>query len=170
MRKPILLALILPLLLLTSLKAQQSTVVNKLPNDFLHFFLGDWTGDGEFASGRKISANLSFKLTSDSSWIQYQHTDKLPNTYKALSLWGIDNQTGQFVAFIFDKGNRKFVSNGWVDDKLILTHIGNSSTGPVFQHFKYEKSSDTSFKMTFETSKDGISWKLIDYLIFTKEQ
>ncbi|GHM99125.1 hypothetical protein WSM22_06150 [Cytophagales bacterium WSM2-2] len=143
----------------------------KLPADFINFFVGNWAGEGEFASGKKISADLSFKLSLDSTWITYEHTDKLPNKYKALSMWGVDAQTGQFVAYAFDNfhGHRKFASNGWKDGKLILTaNEFYTQAGLVFQHFIYEKLTDKSFKMTFETSKDGISWKMGDYLVFNK--
>jgi hypothetical protein len=38
-------------------------------------------------------------------------------------MWGIDFQTGQFVAYLFDSfgGHRKFVSEGWKDGKIVLT-------------------------------------------------
>jgi len=144
---------------------------NKLSPEFLSFFAGSWSGDGEFASGKKISADVSFSISLDSAWITYQHTDRQPNRYKSISMWGID-MNGQFVAYAFDnfKGHRKFVSEGWREGKLILTNNEfNPQWGLVFQHFIYEKVSDDSFRMTYETSKDGISWKLGDYLIFKKK-
>ena len=155
----------------TYVTAQTTNSNFKLTDEFVNFFVGSWTGDGEFSSGKKISADLTFKITLDSSWISYEHTDKLPNRYKALSMWGIDMLSGQFVAYSFDnfRGHRKFASDGWKDNKLILTtNEYHPQRGLLFQHFIYEKLSDKSFKMTYETSKDGITWKLVDYLVFNK--
>ncbi|HTH57847.1 MAG TPA: hypothetical protein VL728_17490 [Cyclobacteriaceae bacterium] len=152
--------------------AQADKPQNKLSNDFLNFFIGNWSGDGEFANGKKISADVTFKISLDSSWVTYEHTDRAPNKYKALSLWGIDGANGQFVAYSFDnfRGHRTFASDGWRDGKLILTaHEFYPQRGLFFQHFIYERLSDRSFKMTYEISKDGISWKLGDYLTFTKK-
>jgi hypothetical protein len=160
--------------LCTSLSAlaQTNEQSNKLPDDFVRFFVGNWTGDGEFASGKKISADLTFKLSLDNCWLIYEHTDKLPNKYKALSMWGVDSASGEFVAYTFDnfQGHRKFASDGWKEGKLILTtNQFIPKRGQVFQHFIYEKLSDKSFKMTFETSNDGLKWKMVDYLTFTKK-
>ncbi|MBO0932575.1 hypothetical protein [Fibrella aquatilis] len=156
----------------TYLTAQTPNSNYKLTNEFVNFFVGSWAGDGEFPNGKKISANLTFELTLDSSWISYEHTDKLPNRYKALSMWGVDMLSGQFVAYTFDNfhGHRKFVSDGWKDNKLILTtNEYYPQRGLLFQHFIYEKLTDKSFKMTYETSKDGITWKLGDFLVFSKK-
>ncbi len=153
------------------LAAQKSESPTKLEHEFTNFLIGKWAGDGEFASGKKISSDLTFKLSLDSCWIVYEHTDRAPNRYKALSMWGIDKTSGEFVAYAFDNfhGHRKFVSDGWKDGKLVLTTSEfNAQKGLLFQHFIYEKISERSFKMTYETSKDGIGWKLGDYLVFTK--
>jgi len=153
----------------TCLFAQQHY---KLDNEMVGFFLGSWSGEGEFANGNKIAADLTFKLMLDSCWLTCEHTDKLPNKYKAISFWGVDPVNGQFMAYAFDNfnGNRKFLSDGWKGNKLVLT-ISEvyPKVGLLFQHFIYEKLSDKSFKMTYETSKDGITWKLGDYLVFNKK-
>lgn len=154
-----------------NLQAQTTNTVNKLPQDFTNFFIGTWTGSGEFANGRKISADLSFKISLDSCWILSQHTDKLPNSYKALSMWGIDLINGRFLAYTFDNfhGHREFESGGWKDGKLILTTNEFNKQGlRIFQHFIYARLSANSFKMTFEISRDSIIWKLGDYLIFNR--
>jgi hypothetical protein len=152
--------------------AQSNNPSNKLSDDFVNFFVGNWTGEGEFANGKKISADLTFKMSLDNAWLIYEHTDKLPNKYKALSMWGVDAVSGQFAAYTFDnfQGHRKFASDGWKDGKLVLTvNEFVPQRGQIFQHFIYEKLSDKSFKMTFETSGDSIKWKMVDYLVFTKK-
>jgi hypothetical protein len=154
------------------LTAQVNANPKKLSSEFLSFFIGNWAGDGEFANGKKISSDLNFKIGLDSSWIIYEHTDRLPNRYKAISMWGLDIATGQFVAYTFDNfhGHRKFVSDGWKENRLVLTtNEFHPQKGLLFQHFIYEKLSDKTFKMTFETSKDGIVWKLGDHLMFIKK-
>ena len=105
------------------LKAQSLSPNYQLTNDFITFFTGNWTGSGEFADGRKISTDLDFKLVLDSSWISFEHRDKLPNLYKAFGMWGINKLSGQFLAYSFDifQGRRIFASDAWKDGKLILT-------------------------------------------------
>jgi hypothetical protein len=75
------------------------------------------------------------------------------------------------VAYCFDNfhGHREFAGNDWNNGRLILsTHAYSARAGLVFEHFIYEKLSDNSFKMTYETSRDGIVWTLGDYLTFTR--
>lgn len=156
----------------SNLSAQNNNAPNKINNDLITFFTGNWQGDGEFANGKRIAADISFKLSLDSCWLMNDHTDKPPTKYKAHSLWGVDKANGQFVAYIFDNfhGHRQFVSDGWTDGKITLTtNEFTSQRGLLFQHFIYEKLSTDSFKMTFETSKDAVTWKLVDYLIFTRK-
>ncbi|MBC9909591.1 hypothetical protein [Chitinophaga varians] len=161
--------LLLCLGLSSSMKAQTG---KQLPADMIQFFLGDWTGDGAFASGKKIAADLRFKLSLDSAWVMYEHTDKAPNRYKALSMWGVDKQSGELVDYVFDnfRGHRKFSSQGWQDGKLVLTRqLPQPANNVLYERFLYEKLSSQSFKMTYETSQDGNTWKLVDYLTFTKK-
>src|ERR1051325_6364261 len=106
--------------------------------DQLKYFVGEWSGDGEFANGKKISADVSFKFQLDSAWLSYQHTDRPPNRYNALSIWGFDKATGKFTSNLFDNfnGNRKFTSPGWENDKFILTL--DAAKSPL-QRFIYER-------------------------------
>ena len=63
--------------------------------------------------GARIAADLTFTLSLDSCWLVYEHRDGLPNRYKATSMWGMDAQTGELVAYCFDnfQGHRKFENN-----------------------------------------------------------
>jgi len=119
--------------------------------------------------GARIAADLTFTLSLDSCWLVYEHRDRLPNRYKATSMWGMDAQTGELVAYCFDnfQGHRKFESNGWRNGKLILSHHDVlPKVGLYFEHFIYERTGEHSFKMTYETSRDGISWQMGDWLMF----
>lgn len=135
------------------------------------FFTGQWHGDGAFANGKKISANVSYKLNLDSSWLIEKHKDVLPNKYKSISMWGTDASNGGFIAIVIDNsgGHRNFVSDGWQSGKLVLsTKEYLKGQGNVFEQFIYQKKSADSFKMAFEISKDGTNWKLVDSLLFRK--
>ncbi|SRR5258707_1303130 len=57
----------------------------RLPNDLVDFFSGEWNGTGEFASGKKIEADISFTPDLDGQWLVYRHADRPPNRYKALA-------------------------------------------------------------------------------------
>jgi hypothetical protein len=153
------------------------------------YFAGDWSGEGAFARGRRIAAELSFQPSLDSAWLVYEHRDLMPGKYKATSMWGVDARTGQFVAYTFDnfQGHRHWLSNGWADGRLILStrsyrsvghsnRCGNGDTDPrtrsgelLFERFIYERLSDNQFKMTHETSLDGINWQLGDWLVFSRK-
>jgi hypothetical protein len=153
-------------------QSNKLVVPHKLDTNFVHYFLGNWRGEGEFSNGRKIAAKINFSLSLDGAWLVRNHVDEPPNGYKAVSYWGVDRVTGQFVATEFDnfQGHRTFTSDGWVGNRIVLTTNASQAGGLLlYQHFIFERISETSFKMTFETSKDGQLWKMGDYLIFTKE-
>lgn len=162
---------IFPLFLSWGTQAQQKAA-SVLHKDLIQFFSGGWHGKGAFANGKVIEADVSFEIALDSSWLVYKHVDQPPNRYKAISMWGVDVASGQFLAYSFDNfhGHRIFTSNGWNQGKLLLTTTEYyPNTGSVFQQFTYEKISDNSFKITFETSRDARTWQLGDYLIFNKK-
>lgn len=151
------------------LKAQ--AIKQKVPATMISFFTGEWQGDGTLADGKQITANLSFKISLDSSWLIENHEDIPLNKYKAFSMWGIDPSNSRFIAYIFDNngGYRKFDSDRWQEGKLILsTKEYLKGRGNIFEHFIYEKKSGESFKMTFEVCRDGTNWKLVDSLLFRK--
>jgi len=82
---------------------------NSRPDTALvHYFSGDWKGEGKFANGKPIEATLSFQLSLDSAWLVCQHRDLPPNRYKADFFWGIDRDTKGFEGYCFDNfnGNR----------------------------------------------------------------
>lgn len=145
--------------------------VARLDSGLVHFFSGDWKGEGAFANGRKIAATLSFRLALDSAWLVCEHRDLPPNGYKANLYWGTDRGTGKFVAVACDNfgGHREFASAGWVDGKLELKRQTEApGTGTYFERFVYERLSADSFRMTYEVGRDGVKWQLGDSLVFTR--
>ncbi|MEO6406869.1 MAG: hypothetical protein ABIO32_15355 [Ferruginibacter sp.] len=152
--------------------AQKPNSTYKLPKELVNFFEGRWLGEGEFWNGKKIYADITFSITLDSSWLLYEHKDKAPNKYKSMSMWGVDVVSGVFVAYNFDnfQGHRKFLSDGWKENKLILISSELClQRRTVFEHFIYEKLTEKKFRMTYETSPDRKHWKLGDYLVFNKQ-
>jgi len=151
----------------------------RLPVELVQFFAGEWSGAGEFANGKKIEADVSFTPDLDNQWLVYHHTDRVPNSYKALGVWGFEYTSKTFVMILNDNygGARLFSSVGWRESKIVFLKQGTISpqTGAVAQpqnqeRFTFERQSDDAFKMTYEVSKDGASWRVGDYLIFKKKR
>jgi hypothetical protein len=94
-------------------RAQQS----KTDPTMVKFFAGNWSCTGEFGSGKKIEADVSFTPELDGNWLLYRHHDRAPGPFKALALWGVDQPSGSLVAVMEDNfGNaRLFTSNGRMD-------------------------------------------------------
>ena len=156
----------------------------RLDSAMVRFFTGDWVGQGAFANGRSISAKLSFRLTLDSSWLVCEHRDDPPGQYAATLFWGVDRVTGQFLAYAFDnfQGHRVFTGNFTggaagngagglhADWHLVLTGQAFApGVGTYYEHFIYQRLTDTTFKMSYETSMDAITWRLGDSLTFTRK-
>src|SRR5580700_11054777 len=82
----------------SSCPAQQS----KTDPARVKFFAGNWSCTGEFASGKKIEANVSFTCELDGKWLLYRHNDRAPGPFKALALWGVDQPSRSLVAVMED--------------------------------------------------------------------
>lgn len=169
----------------------QGTAAAKLDSSMVRFFLGKWEGKGAFGNGRPIAARVEFRLGLDSAWLVCEHRDELPNQYKADLYWGVDETTRKFVAYAFDNfhGHRVFASVGYPsaakdtneeergkaapttfwDGKLLLQREAEApSVGKYFERFVYERLSPDSFRMSYETSRDGVKWGLGDSLVFKR--
>jgi len=146
----------------------------KISDRFFGFYVGDWTGEGSFANGAKISARVTFKWGLDSAWLVCEHQDVPPGKFKALSMWGADLHTGTLVDYLFDnfQGHRTFTGKGPDRNGKVVWTSGGSNGGSqaaFFEHFIYEKLPDNRFKMTYEVSKDSLNWQLGDSLVFTRQ-
>jgi len=152
----------------------------RLPTDLVQFFSGEWTGTGEFASGKKIEADVSFRSDLDNQWLVYRHNDCAPGIYKAIGMWGTEYTSKQFVMVINNNfgGSRLFSSEGWRDGKIVFLKRNTITTQPTAvvgqpinqERFTFERQADGTFKMTYEVSKDGTNWRIGDYLIFKKKR
>lgn len=142
----------------------------KIDNDIIKYFFGDWVGEGMFSNGKKIAANVTFKLSLDSCWLINTHQDIPPGTYTAVSAWGIET-SGKWVnnrISNFD-GYQQLTSNGWKPSEISFTAKPTKYQNKIFfQHFIYQEISHDQFKMTYEVSYDGVAWKEGDHLIFKR--
>lgn len=149
----------------------QNTTRKKIDPAITNFFQGSWVGEGQLANGRSVTADASFQLSLDGCWLMYNHTDRLPNRYKAISMWG-NEPSGNLLDYVFDnfQGHRLFTSRGWNPEEVNFVYRDTVVSGDaVFQRFTYKKLSSDSFKMTYDVSKDGNQWRLGDWLIFTRQ-
>ena len=72
---------------------------NKSDSAIAKFFTGNWSCAGKFASGKTIEADVNFTPELDGKWLLYRHTDRPPGPFKALSLWGVDQISGNLVSY-----------------------------------------------------------------------
>jgi len=150
----------------------------RLPEELVEFFEGEWTGAGEFANGKKIEADVSFAPDLDGQWLVYRHTDRAPGKYKALGVWGYEAQSRLFVMSLSDGwgGLRTFVSEGWRDGQVVFRRSVAVIPGvdaPTLmptksERFVFARQGAGTFKMTYETSVDGKAWQRVDYVVFRK--
>ena len=143
----------------------------RLDTGLVRFFCGRWKGEGKFANGRPIAAGVSFRLELDSAWLVCEHRDEKPNVYGATLYWGLDRGTGEFVAEAFDNfgGHRVFGSSGWSGGRLELKRQAEApGVGKYYERFVYERVGADSFRMRYETSRDGSAWMMGDELVFVR--
>ncbi len=144
---------------------------NVVPLEVAKYFVGEWEGEGEFASGKKIEADVSFTMELDNQRLLYRHADRLPNKYKALGTWGYDQETNKFMMIVQDNfgGSRVFESDGWKNGKIVFLKDIPASATAYPERFIFEDKSPNLFKMTYEASRDGKTWKLGDYINFKRK-
>jgi hypothetical protein len=66
MNKVLLAVFLQSILIISTALAQKNDPPLRIAPDLVSFFTGHWTGEGQFAQGRKIAADLSFELSLDS--------------------------------------------------------------------------------------------------------
>jgi len=137
--------------------------------EMLGLFQGTFACKGNFASGKPIEADVSFAPQLDGRWLSYSHNDRAPNRYKALGYWGTDRESRRFVMLLVDVagGARLFSSDGWKDRSVTFERTSLPGQAERKERFRFEKESDASFKMTYETMS-GADWKLGDFIVCTR--
>jgi hypothetical protein len=154
--------------------AQSAPTLKHLPSELVAFFSGRWKGLGKFANGKKIEATVVFSPDLDGQWLSYRHTDIPPGKYKASGFWGIETDSSALVMILMDNfgGIRLFTSDGWTDGAITFKDSARLPTAAGRaarqERFVFQRTSKTSFRMTYEFSIDGSSWSMGDYLDFAK--
>ncbi len=142
--------------------------------DVFHYFAGTWSGAGEFASGKKIEADVSFSLDLDNTFMLYRHTDRLPNKFKSVAMWGIERKAKKLSMVMTDNFGsiRLFSANGWQDDEIVfadsLPISAVSSSTERQERFIFKKIDADTFKMTYESNTSNAGWKLGDFIVFKR--
>lgn len=134
-------------------------------------FVGSWDCAGEFLNGTKIAATISVTLELDGTWLQVRHADKPPHDFKALAMWGVEASSGKLISVMHDSflGARLFTSDGWSNRTIRFESTRLMSAPMRRERFTYAVKPDGKFRMDYEVSKDGSTWKLGDYIVCTKQ-
>ncbi len=140
------------------------------PAEIATYFSGEWSGKGEFATGKQIEADVTFGLSLDGSWLQYSHKDRPPNGYYATGSWSLDHERRSLVMKLKDNSgaSRTFSSDGWKEGRIVFVSDGSSATPSIRERFIFERTGDNTFKMIYESSRDGQIWKLGDFIVFER--
>jgi hypothetical protein len=138
--------------------------------ELVRFFSGAWACAGEFASGKKVEADLTFSPELDGTWLLYRHSDRPPGRFKSISMWGVDQASGRLISSAQDSsgGTRLFTSQGWKKDSVTFESAPILDRPPLKERFRYERQASDRFKMTYEVGSDDGHWKLGDYLVCKK--
>ena len=140
-------------------------------SELSRFYEGSWKGAGEFANGRKVEATVSFRRDSICSCLVFRHEDLPPGQWKSTGMWNLAKAERRLFAFYNDafSGARLFTSDRWTDTKLVLLReMPAAASKTRFERFIFEIQGQNTYKMTWEISPDGKSWKLGDYLVFRR--
>lgn len=151
------------LLLLSSLALAQNTPPKESRVSDLKWLAGHWDCEGKFASGKSISAKVSFEMILDGHWILFRHDDNPPFSYHALSEWGWDQKSDQFVSLVEDSagGARVFYSSGWDDGKLLWEGGSLDANATHSERFEFMKLDENAFQVTYSYLKNG-TWTQVD--------
>lgn len=162
------LALAVPLALALPLAtaAAQAAAPAPLPAALRQFFAGRWQCSGAFASGRPIAADVTIADELEGHWLEVRHTDRAPNRYAAIALWGQPAGARGPVAVITDNfgGLRRFASDGWRDGTIVFVNDSVAAARPAAERFVYRRAAADTFNMRYERTRDGATWVLGDSL------
>jgi hypothetical protein len=135
---------------------------NAVPSPF-PYFVGDWACSGEFLSNHMpISSTVKFALDDRTGALFKHHDDNPPNVFHSVELWaaGKDNSYDDMIADSFG-GVRYFRSPGWTDNAWVWSSTGEDKT---IERFSYVRLDQTTMRIDWSVSKDGVSFKMGDTL------
>ena len=155
--------------LLTALNTEGQTT--KVDPAIAKYFVGNWGGQGQFANGKSIQADVTFYLSVDSCHLINVYADRPPNRYKSSGDWSIDG-SGTLTAFIINNftGLKEFKGR-WENGKLVISNTDNyPGKVTIYQSFIYDRIDDDNFKITYMYGRDSRDLKEGDHLIFTRQK
>ena len=140
------------------------------------FLSGDWSGAGEFASGKAIAADVSFKPVAGGAWLAYSHADRPPGRYRAEGTWGY-TRAGDFVMTLHDSGGgaRVFASEGWCGDGVVfdlredLSAPATPIAAAARERFVFERIAGDRLKMTYLRGGADDGWRMVDFVVFERK-
>lgn len=158
--------------------AQEKTDINRAGREIFDYFQGEWSGIGEFASGKSIEATVSFIPELDGNWLVYKHVDHEPNKFQSIAFWGIERQNQFFTMMIVDnfKSIRRFQTTGFQQNALVFEGVFvqssslESSTPNRRERFTFLRLKEDAFKMTYESNTNNQGWKLGDWILFQRKR
>lgn len=139
----------------------------------LAYFAGEWIGDGKFANGKPIKAELQFTFEMDSLYLVGKHRDSPPNAFSADTYWRVDSKTKSVKAVMLDNtgSERIFKSEGSMSDSLVLQRSFEVlARGTVTERFIYKILNGDRFKMEYQVKMSDKPWRMVDYLIFERRK
>jgi hypothetical protein len=137
----------------------------------LHWFAGSWSCEGSFtASGKAISADLSFEPALENKWLLFRHDDRPPFSYHALSEWGWDDKGQQYISTVQDStgGIRVFYSPGFSDSRLLWEGKALLNPAAPAERFEFTKNAANMFTVRYWFQKNG-QWQAVDASTCTRK-
>jgi hypothetical protein len=137
------------------------------------FLSGEWSGEGAFASGKRIAADAAFHPIVEGKWLAYTHADRPPGRYRAHGVLGLA-PPGRMIMTLHDSsgGARFFSGAQWcngrivLDKQLDLARPGHALADAERERFLFERVADDRLKMTYQRGTDEGGWRLVDFVVF----
>ncbi len=145
----------------TGLAADTTTV-----EELTAYFAGQWSCAGEFASHKPIASDVRFESALDGAFVRYTHADRPPNGFEAQAMWGRGASPGEVLSVMQDNfGNtRVFRARGLQDSTLSFESAGLLADTTFHERFSYRIQGPNRYRMEYRASRDGITWRLGDWL------
>ena len=144
--------------------AMPATASVAAPDARMDYFLGTWNCAGSFpATGKAIASTLRFERDLGGEAMVKHHDDVPPAGYHAIEVWLARGDGHSSRAVIADNfgGVREFRSDGWNGNTL--SWQGAADVAPA-QRFVYVEIDGDTFRLDWDTSKDGAHYKVGDTL------
>jgi hypothetical protein len=145
----------------------QAATPRPLDSEMVAYFSGRWTCAGQFSNGKPIEAGMSFAPVLEGKWLEQTHTDRAPNTFQAISMWGVDGASGEGFSMLFDNfgGARRFESSGWSNRSISFERSSLPADPARRERFTYRAEADGTFRMSYDITRDGKEWRMVDTLL-----